>query len=43
MLWFKREFIEWDEYIRKIESIERLLFVSKTAEQSIKNYWSKRR
>lgn len=39
---FKRKFMDWDEYSRRIEAIERILFVSKTAEQSVKNYWSKR-
>ena len=39
---FKRKFMDWGEYIQRVESIERMLFVSKTAEQSIRNYWSKR-
>ena len=40
---FKKRYMGWDEYLSKIEDIEKLLFVSETAEQSIRNYWSKRR
>lgn len=34
--------MSWEEYLAKMEAIERILFVSETAEQSIKNYWNKR-
>jgi len=39
----KKGYMEWEDYIARINAIERLLFVSETAEQSIKNYWSKKR
>lgn len=43
MIRARQDYMEWEDYLWKIAAIERIMFISETAEKSIKNYWRKRK
>jgi hypothetical protein len=41
MFFSKKRYLNWPEYKERISKIENLMFIDKTARQSIKNYWQR--
>ncbi|MBU2640092.1 MAG: hypothetical protein KKG75_05320 [Nanoarchaeota archaeon] len=41
-LFFEKKYLEWPEYVDRISKIENLIFMTRTSQQSINNYWRKR-
>ncbi|MAG52946.1 MAG: hypothetical protein CMH62_03220 [Nanoarchaeota archaeon] len=40
-IFFRKKYLEWPEYLDRISKIEHLMFINKTSQESINNYWKK--